>query len=1013
MSLFRLALRLGAPRRKPYLRIESLEDRTLLSIFGFAHTNLIKQPAGQMGPLDTPGPTGYTPAQIRHAYGFDQINFNGVAGDGSGTTIAIVDAFDDPNIASDLHQFDTTFHLSDPVFTKLNQSGGATYPAANSGWASEIALDVEWSHAIAPKANILLVEANDNSTSNLFSAVRFAANQPGVVAVSMSWGGGEDPSEIYYDSLFLTPSGHQGVTFLASSGDNGSPVEYPSISPNVLSVGGTTLNLDGQGNILTEYGWDGSGGGISGYEAQPSYQTNVVTQTSSNRTNPDVAYDADPYTGFPVYDSYNNGTLAPWSQFGGTSDAAPQWAALVAIANQGRAAAGLGSLNGRSQLLPLLYQVSQADFHDTASGSSGGYPIFTAGAGYDLVTGRGTPVAPRLVADLVGTPLAPTATHFSISGAPVSTTAGSTFTITVTALDQNNNPVTGYLGTVHLSSTDTQAGLPPNYPFTTSDRGKHTFMVTLRTAGSDTIKVSDASTSSIAGSATVSVSAAKPSKLAFGQQPTNAMAGSTITPAVTVRVLDAYGNPVTSDNTDQVGLTLINGATGATLSGTMPVTVSNGMATFSNLSVNLAGSGYALGASAGGLAGASSSTFTIAPAPGKPDHLAFVQQPTNAGIGAQIAPAVTVEVLDANNLLVANDNTDQVSLALTNGPTGATLSGTSPVTVSGGLATFNDLSVNLAGTGYTLVASSGSLNSATSASFSVVAAPSVSVIEDFEHSLTPYRSTSFSWYKTTTPAAHDGAFGLDMSNSYGWIYRTDAGAQVQQGETLSVWVQATTFAVGRAYFGFGASASGTLSLVMATDTHQLILQDNSGFGFTNLAATTQVFSPSHWYRLEVAWGVGGSITGRVYDSTGTTLLASVQATDNRVTAGGIAFLATSYDKYFDTVTVSNTASPHTVALGNGASPSNALGAASALLAQPGAETPPLGSASETVVLTTAGPLAPLSQGSDIGGHRAVVDAITAAHPTESGASLDTAGWTLAWHEQITTDAYFATMSMLS
>ncbi len=99
MSLFRVARRVGAPHRKPYLRIESLEDRRLLSIFGFAHTNLIKQSAGQKGPLDTSGPTGYTPSQIRHAYGFDQINFNGVAGDGSGTTIAIVDTFDDPNIA--------------------------------------------------------------------------------------------------------------------------------------------------------------------------------------------------------------------------------------------------------------------------------------------------------------------------------------------------------------------------------------------------------------------------------------------------------------------------------------------------------------------------------------------------------------------------------------------------------------------------------------------------------------------------------------------------------------------------------------------------------------------------------------------------------------------------------------------------------------------------------------------------------------------------------------------------
>ena len=156
----------------------------------------------------------------------------------------------------------------------------------------------------------------------------------------MSWGGGEFSSESRYDSYFTTPSGHGGVTFVASSGDSGSPVGYPAISPNVLSVGGTTLNLNSQGGYSSESGWSGSGGGISAYESQPSYQKGVVTQSTIYRTNPDVAYDADPNTGFPVYDSYNNPASSPWGQWGGTSDAAPQWAALIAIADQGRALAG-------------------------------------------------------------------------------------------------------------------------------------------------------------------------------------------------------------------------------------------------------------------------------------------------------------------------------------------------------------------------------------------------------------------------------------------------------------------------------------------------------------------------------------------------------------------------------------------------------------------------------------------------------------------------------------------------
>src|SRR5262249_55210321 len=163
-------------------------------------------------------------------------------------------------------------------------------------------------------------------------------------------------------------AGHAGVTFVASSGDAGAPDSYPAASPNVLAVGGTTLSLSSSGTILSESGWSGSGGGISSGEAQPSYQKGVVTPTSTPRANPDVAYDAAPNTGFSVYDTYNNSVSAPWSQFGGTSDAAPQWAALIAIADQGRALAGLAALDGPGQTLPRLYSVPASDFHDITSG---------------------------------------------------------------------------------------------------------------------------------------------------------------------------------------------------------------------------------------------------------------------------------------------------------------------------------------------------------------------------------------------------------------------------------------------------------------------------------------------------------------------------------------------------------------------------------------------------------------------------------------------------------------------
>ena len=412
-------------RREPMARepmaigFETMEARRMLSAcpVGYAASTIVRSHAANGAvAMATSGPTGHTPAEIRHAYGFDSVSFSGAVANGAGTTIAIVDAYDNPNIANDLRQFDLRFGLPDPVFTKVNQTGGTTMPAANAGWASEIALDVEWAHAIAPGASILLVEARSNSMSDLMTAVNYARSQPGVVAISMSWGGGEFSGETTYDASFTTPAGHAGVAFFASSGDAGAPTSYPAASPNVVSVGGTSLFTGSAGAYSSESGWSGSGGGISVYEQQPAYQSGVVTQSATRRANPDVAYDSDPATGFAVYDSYTNGTARPWSQFGGTSAAAPQWAALTAIVDQGRGLAGRGSLDGRSQLLPAIYAAKAGDFHDVTSGSSTGSPSYAAAAGYDLVTGRGTPVANLLIADLIAwgtsttvtTPTAPT-----------------------------------------------------------------------------------------------------------------------------------------------------------------------------------------------------------------------------------------------------------------------------------------------------------------------------------------------------------------------------------------------------------------------------------------------------------------------------------------------------------------------------------------------------------------------------------------------------------------------------
>jgi uncharacterized repeat protein (TIGR01451 family) len=412
--------------------LEILEARDLPSLTAYP-TYVLRNHSGSATPQLIGGPTGTTPSQIRHAYGFDQITFNNgtIPGDGTGETIAIVDAYDDPNAASDLHQFDLQFNLPDPVLTKVNQTGGTRLPQPNTGWAVEIALDIEWAHAIAPKAKILLVEATTADVNNLVAGVAFAASQPGVVAVSNSWGAGEFAGENSYDSSFLTPSGHPGVTFLVSSGDSGAPTSYPAVSPNVVAVGGTTLQMDAQGNILSESGWSGSGGGISSLEPQPSYQNGIVTQSTTSRTAPDVAYNADPNTGYPIYDSYNQ---PGWQEIGGTSAAAPQWAALIAIADQGRALAGQSALNGLTQTLPLLYSLTASDFHDITTGGSTGNPPLNCGPGYDLVTGRGSPLANQIVTacTLPSTDMAVTATG------PSTVTGGTnaTYTLTIT----NNGP---------------------------------------------------------------------------------------------------------------------------------------------------------------------------------------------------------------------------------------------------------------------------------------------------------------------------------------------------------------------------------------------------------------------------------------------------------------------------------------------------------------------------------------------------------------------------------------------
>jgi subtilase family serine protease len=342
------------------------------------HINSGKTPAG-----GTTAPAGYAPAQVRHAYGFDTLNSTG-----TGQTIALIKAYGDPSIQTDLNTFCSKFSLPSTTVTIAYPQGKVS--TANSGWALETALDVEWAHAIAPGAKILLVVCASVNLTDLLAGVDYAASHSATV-VSMSWGSGEFSTESSYDFHFNV----SGVTFVASSGDSGesTSVEWPAVSPYVIAVGGTTLKLTSGNTRSSETAWSGSGGGVSAYEPAPAWQS--AWSGLSRRCVPDVGYVADPSTGVAVYQG------SKWYVVGGTSIGAPQWAALVALSNSSRAAGTLRAADSAIySAAGIADTINSFYFFDITSGSDGTDPDDFAIAGYDLVTGVGSPNAGTLVPKL-------------------------------------------------------------------------------------------------------------------------------------------------------------------------------------------------------------------------------------------------------------------------------------------------------------------------------------------------------------------------------------------------------------------------------------------------------------------------------------------------------------------------------------------------------------------------------------------------------------------------------------
>jgi len=375
----------------------------------------------------------HTPAQIRAAYGLDPLPAAGAslttaqaAALGAGQTIYLVDAYHDATALSDLNAFSAKFGVptctgvtvaptatlplatppSGCTFTQVSSTSAgamtATVPAYNATWAPESKLDVQWAHAIAPLARIVLIEMPDSMSTSILGA-NLLATKLGKGVVSMSFGSAEAAWAPTVDSYFAGA----GMTYVAAAGDSGSQVLWPAVSPNVVAVGGTSLNWSGSGTRY-EAAWTSGGGGMSAYVPLPAWQSGVTPAGGSalvRRAVPDVAFNANPVTGEYVALTLP-GAATVWSAYGGTSIAAPQWAGVIAVANAIRVANAQGTLGDIHNLLyttiakvPGTYAASLGDVVD---GTNGSCATCRAGTGFDQATGWGTPSAGGLLPALTG-----------------------------------------------------------------------------------------------------------------------------------------------------------------------------------------------------------------------------------------------------------------------------------------------------------------------------------------------------------------------------------------------------------------------------------------------------------------------------------------------------------------------------------------------------------------------------------------------------------------------------------
>jgi subtilase family serine protease len=403
----------------------------------------------------------YDPSYLQSAY------VTPSAGSGTGQTVAIVDAYNDPSAQADLGQYRSFFGLSacttsNGCFRQVNEHGGTTLPTGNKGWGQEISLDLDMVSAVCPNCHILLVSASSTSIADLGTSVNEAVSL-GANVVSNSYGGPEYSAETKDNASFYS---HPGVAVTVAAGDAGYGTEFPAASNTVTAVGGTSLQQatnTGTRNA-TETVWSGSGSGCSAYEPKPAWQTDTGC---AKRTVADVSAVADPNTGVWVYDTYGGGT---WSIFGGTSVATPIIGSLYALAANAPGSTAMNSL-------PYAHT---GNLNDVTSGSNGTCSVAylcTGETGYDGPTGLGTPNG---IAAFAATPAVPTA-----PGAPTNLAAsGSNGTAKLTwaaPLNSGGSPITGYNvfegtspggesatpvngATLVSGTSDSVSGLPTNTP---------------------------------------------------------------------------------------------------------------------------------------------------------------------------------------------------------------------------------------------------------------------------------------------------------------------------------------------------------------------------------------------------------------------------------------------------------------------------------------------------------------------------------------------------------------------